>query len=146
MPEITRQKHGKFAKGHSANPRGRPRGSRNRATMEIEALLDADANKLGRVAIKKALGGDMAALKLCLDRIAPPTRERTVIVELPELNEAQDIAIASAGIIRAVSRGEIGVATGETLLRLLDSHRRVIESADLEKRIVALEGALVQGR
>ena len=63
-----------FEKGTSGNPSGRPRGSRNATTLALEALLDGQANALTQKAIDLALAGDMAALRLCLDRILPPAR------------------------------------------------------------------------
>jgi Family of unknown function (DUF5681) len=57
-----------FKAGRSGNPEGRPRGSRNKATMAVEALLDGEANAIARKAVERALEGDMAALRLCLER------------------------------------------------------------------------------
>ena len=68
-----------FEKGVSGNPTGRPRGSRNATTLALEALLDGQANALTQKAIDLALGGDMAALRLCLDAILPPRKGDQVI-------------------------------------------------------------------
>ena len=51
------------------NP-GRPKGARHKTTLAIETLLDGEAESLTRKAIEMAKGGDMTALRLCLDRIA----------------------------------------------------------------------------
>ena len=59
-----------FEKGESGNPAGRPRGSRNRATLLMESLLADDAEAIGRKAIEMAKQGDMAAIRLCMDRLA----------------------------------------------------------------------------
>ena len=59
----------RFEPGQSGNPSGRPRGSRNATTLALEALLDGQAEALTQKAIDLALTGDMAALRLCLDRI-----------------------------------------------------------------------------
>jgi hypothetical protein len=40
-----------FKAGRSGNPEGRPRGSRNKATMAVEALLDGEANAIARKAV-----------------------------------------------------------------------------------------------
>ncbi len=81
---------GSFAPGVSGNPAGRPRGSRNKTTLAIEALLDGEAEALTRKPIERALAGDGVALRLCLDRIAPPRRDRPTPFDLPALREAAD--------------------------------------------------------
>ena len=65
-----------FQPGQSGNPHGRPVGSRHRATLAAEALPDGEAEELTRTAINLTKGGDMAALRLCLERICPPRRDR----------------------------------------------------------------------
>ena len=78
-----------FEKGMSGNPSGRPRGSRNATTLALEALLDGQAQALTQKAIDFALSGDMPALRLCLDRILPPRKDRPVSFTLPEINSAR---------------------------------------------------------
>jgi hypothetical protein len=39
MPDKTEKKQGKFRKGHSGNPLGRPRGIRNKATIAAKLYL-----------------------------------------------------------------------------------------------------------
>ena len=69
---------GRFQKGRSGNPAGKPKGARHRATLAAEALLDGEAEELTRKAVELALAGDVIALRLCLDRILSPRRERPV--------------------------------------------------------------------
>ncbi|WP_346658170.1 DUF5681 domain-containing protein [Bradyrhizobium sp. 138] len=69
----------RFQPGQSGNPRGRPRGSRNRTTLAVEALLEGEAEALTRKAIELATGGDIQALRICLDRLCPPRREATLM-------------------------------------------------------------------
>jgi hypothetical protein len=52
-----------FKPGQSGNPAGKPRGSRNRTTLAVEALLDGEAETLTRKAIELAKAGDLAALR-----------------------------------------------------------------------------------
>jgi hypothetical protein len=56
---------GQFASGNS----GRPRGSRNKATLAIESLLQGQAEALTQTAIAKALDGDTVALQLPIDHM-----------------------------------------------------------------------------
>ena len=81
------RKDTRFKKG---NP-GRKLGSRNKATVAVEALLDGEAEKLTRKAIEMALAGDTVAMRLCLDRLCPPRRTRPIELELPKVETAGDV-------------------------------------------------------
>jgi Family of unknown function (DUF5681) len=72
-----------FKPGKSGNPAGKPKGSRNATTRAMEALLDGESEAHTRKAIELAKGGDMAALRLCLDRILPPRKDRPLKFALP---------------------------------------------------------------
>ena len=65
---------GHFRKGASGNPQGRPAGTRNKALLAMESLLDGEAEAITRVAVEKAKEGDATALRLCLERICLPER------------------------------------------------------------------------
>ena len=65
---------GQFSAGNS----GRPKGSRNKATLAIESLLQGQAEALTQTAVTKALEGDSVALRLCMDRIAPAPKDAAV--------------------------------------------------------------------
>ena len=55
MPDKTEKKQGKFRKGHSGNPFGRPRGTRNKATIAAEALFEDEIEGICRKAIEEAI-------------------------------------------------------------------------------------------
>ena len=65
-----------FPKGTSGNPAGKPCGARHRTTRAAELLLDGEARALTRKCIELAKEGDRSALRLCLERIIPPRRDR----------------------------------------------------------------------
>ena len=75
-----RNTDGKFSDGNA----GRPKGSRNKATIAIESLLEGQAEALTQTAIAKALEGDSIALRLCMDRIAPPMKDKPVVFPLTQ--------------------------------------------------------------
>ena len=75
--------------------------------MAAQALLDGEGERLTRKAIEMAHAGDISALRLCLDRILPPRRERVVIIDLPEIVEGADAAKALSTILKAVGAGEL---------------------------------------
>ena len=70
-------------------------------------MLDGEAEALTRKAVEMALAGDTTALRLCLDRILPPRRERPVNFKLPNLQKPTDAAGAMAAITGAVAAAEI---------------------------------------
>src|SRR3954470_20996937 len=119
-----------FKKGQSGNPAGKPKGARHRATQAIDALLDGEAEKLTRKAIEVALGGDMVAMRLCLDRLAPPRRDRPVTFALPKLDTVEDAKAAVAAILQGVADGDLTPSEAGDLSKLLESYTRVIEVAD----------------
>jgi hypothetical protein len=120
------------------NP-GRPKGARHRVTLAVEALLEGQHEALTQKAIEKALEGDTVALRLCLDRIAPPRRDAPISFELPPIVTIQDAVTASAQIIAAVAAGEISPDEAGRVIALLAGHRQLIETVELEARIAALE-------
>jgi hypothetical protein len=96
-----------FAKGRSGNPRGRPVGARNRKTLAAAVLLDGESEALTRKAVELALAGDPTALRLCIERILPPCRERAVRFELPPIENAADVSVAMNSVTAALARGII---------------------------------------
>lgn len=129
----------KFKAGHSGNPRGRPKGALNKATLATQALLDGEAEALTRKAVELAKGGHPMALRLCLDRLLPPRKDRPINFTLPKITGAEDLAKALGAILAAVAQGEITPGEGQTLTAILDAYRKGLETTDLEARITALE-------
>lgn len=130
---------GRFRKGVSGNPAGKPKGTRHRATLAAEALLDGEAEKLTRRAIEKALEGDASALRLCLERILPTRKERPLHLALPVMNSAADAALVMARITAAVAIGDITAGEGADLSTLVSSYVKALEMGELEKRVAMLE-------
>ena len=128
-----------FKKGQSGNPSGRLQGSRNKVTLAVEAFLEGEAEALTRKAIDKALEGDTTALRLCLERLCPPRKDRPVTMTLPKFSGASGPAKAQAAGIRAVAAGKITPTEGQALTSMLEAQRRAIEAEDLERRITKLE-------
>jgi uncharacterized protein DUF5681 len=140
-PETTgaKQADTRFRPGQSGNPSGRPKGSRNATTLALEGLLDGQANALTQKAIDLALTGDMAALRLCLDRILPPRKDRPVYFTLPEVKSAQDAAALASAVLSAVAVGELTPADAAEVGKLIDSYVKAYETAELAERLERLE-------
>ena len=128
-----------FQPGQSGNPQGRPRGARNRTTRAIESLLEGEAEALTRKVIEKAKEGDMSALRLCLDRLAPVRKGRPVEIDLPSITNAADLAHAGGMVTRHLADGTISPEEAQAVMGTLDTALRLFEAGELEARIAALE-------
>jgi hypothetical protein len=130
---------GRFRPGHSGNPMGRPKGSLNRATLAAAALLDGEAEELTRTVIELARNRDLTALRLCLERIVPPRRERLIQFDLPLLTKASDAPQAVAAVLAAVANGEITTSEAAELAKLVETFLKAIKAGDFEERLQLLE-------
>jgi Family of unknown function (DUF5681) len=128
-----------FVKGQSGCPAGKPKGARHRTTLAAEALLDGEAEALTRKVIELALSGDSTALRLCLDRILPPRRERPVSFIPPTLESAGDAVGAMAAIIAAVAAGEISPGEATELSKLVQGYVVALEASEFDQRLRAIE-------
>ncbi|MFO8141411.1 MAG: hypothetical protein R6T87_05890 [Marinobacter sp.] len=130
-----RNTDGTFAPG---NP-GKPQGTRHKATQAALALLDGEAEALTRQAVTQAMEGDTAALRLCLERIAPPRRDAPVQFDLPRMETARDAAKAAGAVVEAVALGDLTPTEGAHIMGLVETFRRTLETSELEARLAALE-------
>jgi hypothetical protein len=105
----------------------------------MEAMFDGEAEAITRKAIEKAKEGDMAAIRLCLERILPAVKSRPIEIELPAVETAEDIQAAQGAVIATMARGEITPDDASTIAGILESRRRAIETVELEARLSELE-------
>jgi hypothetical protein len=134
----------RWPKGQSGNPSGRPKGSRNATTVALESLLDGQAQALTQKAVDLALQGDLAALRLCIDRILPPRKDRPVTFDLPPIKTAGDAAAVSSAILEAVASGEITPADAGEISKLVGTYVKAFETSELAERLERLERMTAQ--
>jgi hypothetical protein len=133
-----------FQPGNSFG-RGRPAGSRNKATIALQAMLEQHGENILKKAVIMALQGEKAAIRLCIERLIPVRRHGTVKFKLPRLVSVADIAKASSEVVHAVADGKLTSAEGEAMTSMLEKVRQTFESATLEDRIRALERQQLKG-
>jgi Family of unknown function (DUF5681) len=141
-PVNTGRIQGKFAKGHSGNSAGKPRGARHYTTRLAEALIEDESEKLVRKVIELAIAGEVAALKICLDRILPPRRDRSIHFKLRVGTNGDGLMASFDDVLKAVATGELTPAEAASVAGLIESRCRVFEHVELIGRIEALEALL----
>lgn len=130
-----RRDDGKWRKGKSGNPGGRPKGAINRDTLR-ETLADELPGVLNKI-VEAALEGDIAAAKLLLDRVVPPLKP--VEVRRPVKGLDGPLVRVASRILGALEAGELGVQEGASLLSAAVSAGRLAELEALGGRIEVLE-------
>ena len=130
-----------FLKGMSGNPGGKRPGTRNRATIIAEAMLDCEARPLLRGAIEDAKDGDGVMSRFCLSRIIGPRRERPVRFELPPIKSAADLSTAMQAVTAAVAQGELTIREGWEFSQMIDNFIRAIDASEFAEQLERLEAA-----
>jgi hypothetical protein len=96
-----------FQPGQSGNPAGRPKGSRSKAMQALDAIFDGEAEAITNKVIELEKDGDTQALRMCLDRLVPPRRDRPVTFELPPIETTADLTRTTNAMLQAVATGEL---------------------------------------
>jgi hypothetical protein len=134
-----RDNRGRFSSGVSGNPKGRSRGSRNKASIALDAIGGKYSEIVLGAMIKKAVSGDTTAGRVILDRVWPAARGRHISLPLPPITDAASALSALTAVIRAVGSAEITTSEAASLVSLITSATKIIETAELERRVTELE-------
>ena len=97
------------------------------------------AGALTTKAIELALAGDMAALRLCIDRLLPPRKDRPISFALPDMSGPQHAVSTMSAVLAAVAAGDITPSEAGEIGKLIEMYVRTVEANDLAKRIEQLE-------
>src|ERR1700733_2123874 len=85
------QVKGKYRKGYSGNPNGKPKGARNKSTLAAEALLEGSLERICKKVEEEALNGNMQAAKMILERFLPPRKDRCIEIDIPSVDTFEDV-------------------------------------------------------
>jgi hypothetical protein len=145
MPHTERNPDGRFQPGQSGNPAGRPPGSRNKTTLAVEALIEGGAERMTKQLVELAGYGNLAAVRICLDRLAPRRKGRPIAFPLPRLEREGDALAAASAVAEGVGNGELTPGEAAELFRVIESFERVRQASDLGRRVAKLEKAIASG-
>jgi hypothetical protein len=89
----------------------------------LEAIGDDDLTAIFNKLVAEAKSGDLAAIKILLDRLVPPSRCRAVTLNLPPLNAgtARSKASALGAVLEAMAAGQIDPVEAEAIARLVEA-------------------------
>ena len=130
--------------------KGRERGSRNKITEATLALAEEGESPLElMVRVSRDQAAEMA-VRLNAARWAAPYLHPKPYPDMPsaEFELPQTIATvdglleAHGSILKAVSEGDLAVPVARDLSAIVEAQRRLVETADLEARLVKLEEKL----
>jgi F0F1-type ATP synthase gamma subunit len=131
-----------FQKGQSGNPAGRPRGTVSRAAVLTQNMLSDHAESIATKIIELAEQGDMAALRVCMDRLVPAIKHQPVAVELPPIGKPADAVEAAASIVAAVAAGDVSATEAAQLAKVVDVYVRAVDSKGFDERLTKLENEI----
>ena len=126
---------GRWKAGESGNPAGRKPGSGEVAKMR--AAMAEHVPALLAVLMERALGGDLGAARLLLERTIAPLKasEQAAPLTLPDGTLTEQ----GRAVVAAVAAGELAPGQGAALLASLGTLAKLAEADELTRRIEALE-------
>lgn len=125
----------KWKPGQTGNPRGRPKGAGEVAKIRtaIAAQVPALIEKLTAL----ALGGDVGAARLLLERAVAPLRaaEHAQALSLPKGTLTEQ----AQAVLAEVAAGNLAPGQGAALLGGISTLAKITEVDEIERRLSALE-------
>jgi len=119
--------------------RGRPKGRVNKMTALWQQLQDEFGEQIVKKCMSLAVEGDRAAMRLCMERMIAPRRDSSVQFELASIKDLTGIEAAMDAVLKRIASGRMTPEQGETVSRILETQRRIVESRDLDARMEKLE-------
>ena len=123
----------RFQPGQSGNPAGRPLGALNKKTLAMEAMLAQRAEASVAKIIDRADAGEPAAMRLCMERMAPTGSARPLPFELPPVETPDDVTAAARAVIMAMAEGTIAPRETVNLLAVVAAAARIADRVQCMK-------------
>ena len=81
-------------------------------------------------------------MRLALERLCPPRRERTISLDMPSIKSATDLIAAAAALTEATTAGDITPSEAASLSTLVGNVAKAVETVEIVARLAKLEEQL----
>jgi hypothetical protein len=108
----------------------------------LEQLIEGQAEEFVEKLKESALAGDVACLRIIMDRLIPLRKSQPIEVDIPPINGSQDVLSVISSVWDAIRDGELTPEEATALCPLIDRSIRAIEVHDLSKRLDELESRI----
>jgi len=125
----------KFQTGESGNPQGRPKGTGQRQQL-FNSLVGPHKEALFDTAIKLALGGNEAMLRLLLDRILPARpQDEPICIDMPvgDFTSTEIIAQLGVATMKAVTAGKMTPEEASRIASMVKTNQNTFQLIELQK-------------
>jgi hypothetical protein len=109
------------------------------ALLLLDQIGQDAAEGVLRSLVAKAATGDVQAASLLLSRAWPVRKGRPIRFDMPLLARPADVVAAIAAITEQVAAGVLSAEEGHMICEMIETHRRALETQELEARVAALE-------
>jgi hypothetical protein len=131
-----RDARGRFAKGSSGNPRGRPRGIRN----PRRRVPDLAARRPSAQALSDLLDRKPHLLRPLAAQVLPPPLPPTdpathLGIDLSSLRTVEEVPQVLSAVLAAIARGEVAPAEGARIARRVSARLRAVRRLERVGRV-----------
>jgi hypothetical protein len=118
---------------------GRPKGARNKRAVLAEQITTAEFDGVVQSVVQAALGGDMQAARIIMERLWPVRKGQPVTFDLPDDLDMAGLSEAFDAVLRATAKGELSPEEATTVAGLIEQRTRVGKLAEIEAMLEEIE-------
>lgn len=142
MSEISSKNGKKLFQPGNRMGKGRPEGSKNKATILLEEMGEENAMAIYQSMIEKAKEGDIQSAKFIMERIMPIRKSRPLSLPIKDIKDLDKIQVAFDKLFEEMSTGKITLDEMLSLVQVLEGRVKLLDTAEWQQRVEALEDKL----
>ena len=133
---------------------GRKAGVPNKANAAARERIEHEADPIGFLTSiqlgeeiqtgdareRPTLDQRISASMFLARKLLPDAKDRPVSFPLAATSNPQEVLTTSHAVLAAVAGGSLTPSEGQSIAGLLEVHRKLIETVDLDRRLTAMEG------